>query len=209
MKVLKTVGLCGVAGLLVACGNGDLEETSDPGTEDQGTDQSAEEDVVSLATMEDVGGESLGEVHFSEQESGQTMVNVEVEGLPAGGVHGFHVHENNACDADDSEGAFMSAGSHYNPEDTDHANHAGDMPPLFVNEDGSAAMTVVVDGFTPEDLVENGAVIIHEGPDNVGNIPDRYQSEEQEEPGPDEETLSTGDAGDRLACGVIEANEDT
>lgn len=63
-------------------------------------------------------------------------------------------------------------------------------------------MTVATDRISAEDLLDDdgAALIIHDNPDNYGNIPERYAPD-----GPDEETLSTGDAGDRQACGVFEA----
>ena len=60
---------------------------------------------------------------------------------------------------------------------------------------------------TLDDLLtgEKTAVIIHAGADNFGNIPrDRYY-QTNGTPGPDETTMSTGDAGKRVACGVIGA----
>ncbi|GAB3187750.1 superoxide dismutase family protein [Nesterenkonia suensis] len=83
-----------------------------------------------------------------------------------------------------------------------HPNHAGDLPNLLVTENGTATLTVVTDRLTDELLTggEGAAVIIHSQPDNHGNIPERYAPA-----GPDEDTLATGDAGTRIACGVIEA----
>ena len=53
----------------------------------------------------------------------------------------------------------------------------------------------------PEDLLDDDgtALMVHSDADNFANIPERYAPE-----GPDEDTRSTGDAGSRLACGVIE-----
>jgi superoxide dismutase, Cu-Zn family len=68
-----------------------------------------------------------------------------------------------------------------------------------VMEDGSAEMSVLTDRATMDDLLadDGAAFIIHADPDNHAHIPERYADE------PDEETLETGDAGDRLACGVV------
>ncbi|MDN6844909.1 MAG: superoxide dismutase family protein, partial [Corynebacterium variabile] len=61
---------------------------------------------------------------------------------------------------------------------------------------------VSTDRVTKENLLDDdgSALIIHESPDNYGNIPERYA-----EDGPDEDSLKTGDAGGRQACGVFEA----
>ena len=117
-----------------------------------------------------------------------------VDGLPAG-FHGFHIHTVGDCSADD----FTSAGGHFNPANASHPGHVGDLPVLLVNEDGSGTLATVTDRFSVRDLRDDdgSAVIVHELPDNYANIPDRYAAE------PDAETLSTGDAGSRLACGEV------
>ena len=63
-------------------------------------------------------------------------------------------------------------------------------------------LTTVTDRFGVADLLaddDGSAVMVHSGPDNYANIPERYAPE-----GPDADTLGTGDAGSRLACGVVE-----
>ncbi|MBB6448362.1 Cu-Zn family superoxide dismutase [Geomicrobium halophilum] len=173
------------------------------GEEEQGENQEANEPEA-VADLQDENEEEVGTVRFFENGEGHTLVTAEAEGLEPG-YHGFHIHEEGVCEADAEEGPFDSAEGHYAPEDNEHGGHAGDLPPLYVKEDGSAKMSVEVDRFTPDELVDDEtAMMVHEDPDNFGHIPDRYQSEEQDESGPDEETLDTGDAGDRIACGVIE-----
>jgi superoxide dismutase, Cu-Zn family len=79
-----------------------------------------------------------------------------------------------------------------------HGAHAGDLPSLLVTEDGEATLATATDRFSIADLrdADGSAVMVHSGADNFANIPARYG-------GPDQETLSTGDAGSRLACGVV------
>jgi len=143
-------------------------------------------------TVRDADGEKVGMLKLVQKED-KVMVIMEAENLPPG-FHGFHIHETGKC-----EPPFTSAGGHYNPERKDHPYHAGDLPSLLVNRDGGAYMVVMTDRFSLEDLLEGDgtALIIHEKPDNFANIPQRYVSE------PDEDTLATGDAGGRIACGVI------
>ena len=193
---------------LAGCGDEENEEQNNEAEEApvDGTENNNDEDAL-VAHMENTDGETLGNVVFEEDEDDRTHVKAEIEDMEEG-FHGFHLHEEAVCDLDEEE-PFESAGGHYNPDEEEHPEHAGDLPPLYANEDGTASMSVSVDHFEPEQLIEEEtAVIIHEDPDNLGHIPERYESEESGDAGPDEETLDTGDAGDRFACGVVEEEEE-
>lgn len=63
------------------------------------------------------------------------------------------------------------------------------------------------DAFTLDDLLtgEKTAIIIHAGADNFANIPSDRYTQANGTPGPDQTTMTTGDAGKRVACGVIGA----
>lgn len=147
------------------------------------------------ADLHDTNNEAVGSVTLSDNE-GKVTVSIEAQTLPAG-FHGFHIHAVGDCSASD----FTSASGHFNPSGDDHGDHAGDLPNLLVMEDGTAAMTFDTDRFAVADLFDNdgSAIIVHAAPDNYANIPARYH-----EPPPDDATLATGDAGSRIACGVIE-----
>jgi superoxide dismutase, Cu-Zn family len=138
-------------------------------------------------------GDVVGHATFTGDGRAVTIA-VQASQLPPG-FHGLHVHAVGKCDPP----TFTSAGGHLNPAGRQHAHHAGDLPPLLVTRDGTAAMSVRTDRFTIDELLEGdgSALIVHEKPDNFAHIPDRYQ------PRPDSTTLATGDAGDRIACGVI------
>ena len=71
--------------------------------------------------------------------------------------------------------------------------------------DGSAMLVTTTDAFTAADLLAGTktAIIIHEKADNFANIPPERYQQVNGTPGPDETTMATGDAGKRVACGVI------
>lgn len=98
------------------------------------------------------------------------------------GPHGFHIHENGICEIGDPEDPFQAAGEHWNPDGQPHGNHAGDFPVLFSNN-GVARMCFFTNRFKPLDIIGR-SIIIHQNPDDYRSQP-------------------AGDAGKRLACGVI------
>lgn len=118
------------------------------------------------------------------------------------GFHGLHIHQVGSC-----EGDFTSAGGHFQAEG--HSGHpsSGDLSSLQVRGDGSAKLVTTTDAFTAEELLAGTktAIVIHEKADNFGNIPAEKYQQVNGTPGPDQQTLSTGDAGGRVACGVISA----
>jgi Cu-Zn family superoxide dismutase len=149
--------------------------------------------------LRDANGDRIGRAVFKERH-GKVEVSAEVwRATP--GFHGFHVHAVGLC-----EPPFTSAGGHYNPADAGHGDHAGDLPSLLVNEDGTGELEFETDRFSLGELVDadGSALILHAGRDNYANIPTRYRSDATGMPGPDADTLATGDAGARAACGVIE-----
>ncbi|MBB3605080.1 Cu-Zn family superoxide dismutase [Mycolicibacterium sp. BK556] len=128
------------------------------------------------------------------------------------GFHGLHLHSFAKCEANSvapaggAPGDFLSAGGHF--QVSGHTGHpaSGDLASLQVREDGSATLVTTTNGFTKQDLLAgNGtAIIIHADADNFANIPpERYQQINGGAPGPDETTMATGDAGKRVACGVV------
>ena len=145
-----------------------------------------------FAVLKDASGQKVGVVAFKESR-GTVDVSATVWEV-APGFHGLHVHTVGECVP-----PFTSAGGHYNPTGASHGDHAGDMPSLLVNADGTAELEFETDRFSVSELfdADGSAVIVHAGRDNFANIPARYG-------GPDSETLDTGDAGSRAACGVVD-----
>lgn len=111
---------------------------------------------------------------------GGTLVTVEVRGLPESetGFFALHIHEGGDCRGR----GFPNTGAHFNPTGADHPKHAGDLPPLLACN-GSARMAVVTDRFRIRDIIGK-TVIIHSGPDDFTTQP-------------------SGNAGSKIACGVI------
>lgn len=134
------------------------------------------------------GNAVTGTVKFSRQ-GDKVLVVASVSGLKPG-AHGFHIHEKGDC----SSGDGMSAGGHFNPGARPHghhgtaAHHAGDMPNLEANAYGNATLTVELDGISigqgAADILGR-AVIVHVNQDDYVSQP-------------------VGNAGGRLACGVIQ-----
>ncbi|MGI6124333.1 MAG: superoxide dismutase family protein [Acetivibrionales bacterium] len=132
-----------------------------------------------------------GEVSFYPAHNGSLVVaevyNLPKTALPTNSTppinpFGFHIHEGNTCEKGDPSDPFKAAMGHYNPRNMPHPAHAGDMPVLFGNE-GYAFLAFFTDRFVPAQVIGR-TVIIHQNPDDYRSQP-------------------AGDAGKRLACGII------
>jgi Cu-Zn family superoxide dismutase len=131
-----------------------------------------------------------GTITFREVDGG-VEVTAEVEGLKAGKQHAWHIHETGDCSAPDA----TSAGDHFNPGGHKHGapeaedRHEGDFGNLLADKLGKASKTFTMAGITvapgATSIVGKG-FIIHAKPDDL-------------------KTQPSGNAGDRIACGVIEA----
>lgn len=131
-----------------------------------------------------------GVVTFTMMPEGKVRIEADITGLSPG-MHGMHIHEFGDCSAPDG----MSAGGHFNPDGVDHGSpdgathHAGDFGNIEADAGGRAQFELVIDTATfslagGKYDVAGRAVIVHEKPDDFGQ--------------------PTGNAGGRLACGVIE-----
>ncbi len=210
---LASVAFIGALGLaaLTACNNGTPGTTPDPtngapnGTPPNGAPTNGS-DAAATATLRDATGAEVGTATFTEAD-GALRVEANVQTLEEG-FYGFHIHGVGVCEPDsaapddpEDTGDFMSAGGHLGSDEGDHPEHQGDLPQLLVMANGEGHLSFATDRVTMTDLTDEdgAALMIHADPDNFANIPERYAPG-----GPDDDTLSTGDAGDRLACGVIE-----
>ena len=99
-------------------------------------------------------------------------------------IFAFHIHSGSECDPS-GPNPFMTAGSHYNPDGCHHPNHKGDLPPLF-GAGERAFLAFLTDRFRCEEIIGR-TLIVHEGKDDFTTDP-------------------SGNAGARIACGVIKGN---
>ncbi len=132
------------------------------------------------------GNNVTGLVTFTKTDSG-ILVVADVEGLTPG-KHGFHVHEYGDCSSPDG----TSEGGHFNPDNMPHGGpnsmqrHVGDLGNIVAGEDGKAHLEMVdklISFSGKHDIIGRG-IIVHAGEDDLVTQP-------------------TGNAGARVACGVI------
>ncbi len=182
-----------------------------PGEQEGGQEsQASGETLTADLKLPDGSTVATAEIAFTGDYATVT-VQTTVPGELAPGFHGLHIHSVGKCEADSvaptggAPGDFNSAGGHLQvPGHTGHPA-SGDLTSLQVREDGSAMLVTTTDAFTAEDLTTGAktAIIIHEKADNFANIPPERYQQVNGDPPPDESTLATGDAGKRVACGVI------
>lgn len=139
-------------------------------------------------------GESIGTVTLENQMDG-VLLTPDLKNLAPAGIHGFHAHQNPSCEAAEKDGqmtAGLAAGGHFDPHSAGNhhgpyadSGHLGDLPPLYVKEDGTVTTPVFAPRLTLEDL-QGRSLMIHKGGDNFSDQPD-----------------ALGGGGARIACGVI------
>jgi Cu-Zn family superoxide dismutase len=141
------------------------------------------------AQLKDATGKAVGDVDLVQTRDG-VLIKLQLKGIPAG-EHAFHIHAVGKCDA-----PFNSAGPHFNPTNHKHGmmsgeGHAGDMPNLHVPQSGELSVEVLNSAITldkdkPNSVfdTDGSALVIHAKADDYKSDP-------------------AGNAGDRIACGVI------
>ncbi|MEQ8407816.1 MAG: superoxide dismutase family protein [Gammaproteobacteria bacterium] len=176
---VKILVLLSSAVALASCGDDIAQERGQSETQN-----------VAVATLTATSNSNaVGEVEFTSQGS-DVVVTISATGLSTG-VHAVHIHENGDCNAADAS----SAGGHFAPEGHDHGapsdgpqqRHVGDLGNVLRSEQGVAKSrhadsVIALDG--PNSIVGKAIVIHAESDDFV--------------------TQPGGDAGPRVACGVIE-----
>jgi Cu-Zn family superoxide dismutase len=134
------------------------------------------------------GSQVSGTVKFQKTTTGAHVI-VDLENLKPG-KHGFHIHEKGDC----SDPKAASAGGHFNPEHKHHGSadsagrHAGDFGNIEADANGKVHAEMQLKGvkFDGADSIIGKAVVVHGGEDDLKTDP-------------------SGNSGDRVACGLIEA----
>lgn len=141
--------------------------------------------------LKDASGKNAGKVIFT-QSANVVSAKIALKGLPAG-EHGVHIHATGTCTAPD----FTSAGGHFNPDNKHHGyanpagHHAGDFAmSVAVKDNGTGTATLRSTDISLDpsssDAIFGKAVVVHEQVDDQKSDP-------------------AGNAGKRIACGVIPA----
>ncbi|WP_108944131.1 superoxide dismutase family protein [Shewanella halifaxensis] len=137
-------------------------------------------------------GELVGEIIVEQSQYG-VIFTPHLDALSPG-LHGFHVHQNANCDESTKNGKVIvggGAGGHYDPDKTNRHgypwgadNHKGDLPALYVNDEGEAHNPVLAPRLTLQEL-KGRSLMIHVGGDNHSDHP-----------------MPLGGGGSRMVCGV-------
>ncbi|CAA0839918.1 Superoxide dismutase [Striga hermonthica] len=133
-----------------------------------------------------------GTITFTQEANGKTNVTAKISGLKPG-LHGFHVHA-----LGDTTNGCLSTGPHFNPANVEHGapedeiRHAGDLGNIHAGHDGVADVKIADSQIplTGPNSIIGRAVVVHADPDDLGK-------------GGHELSKSTGNAGGRIACGII------
>lgn len=183
--------------IVSACSGNNTEDSNEtsPNTDEEKSEEKTADSTKDEITvvLNDGEGNEVAEASLTEADEG-VKIKLTGDGLPKEqGKHGFHIHEKGICEPSD----FESAGGHYNPTDKNHGkehedgHHVGDFDNIEVTKDGEVDVEFTTDQISLDENAENTvyskdgtALVIHAGPDDYKSQP-------------------SGDAEDRIACGVI------
>lgn len=128
-----------------------------------------------------------GIVLFTQNEN-NVLVRISISNFPVTrnkcnqAIASLHIHNGNLC-TPRRRPAFTNAQEHFNPNNCRHPYHAGDLGNIFINQDGSARLNIIIDRFTLDEI-NNKTIILHINKDDFTTQP-------------------SGNSGERIACGII------
>lgn len=208
MKLKSTILISAMGLLAFACGPGTgadntnkkndtdttMHDHAGMGHDDMHDDHKDTKGNIAVAQLSSKSGSNVtGTATFNDEGDGKVTFHLTIEGATPG-KHAVHLHENGDCSAEDAS----SAGGHWSPEGHPHGKrpegkyHAGDIDNIEVGKDGKGELSMKISGWTvggdDRTNVVGHSVIVHAGEDDFTSQP-------------------SGDAGGRVACGVIEMRD--
>lgn len=168
------------------------EAESGQPAEEAAAPQEAPQPLTAQVDLQGLGEHTVSGQFTLVEEQGVVRLRGTIQGLEPNSTHAFHIHEKGDCSSPDGS----SAGPHFDPHGAPHGapgagTHVGDLGNITADDSGNVQVEQEVPEATlgaGETSVINRAIIVHEGVDDLTSQP-------------------SGNAGGRIACGVIQKVE--